>query len=219
MESLLYERLSSRMVEGGRKRTRREQRHTKLLEFVTLAAQVCLTLAAFIIIAMRNDVHTSEWGLRQRAGFIVFVPAFCAWVAARVELSKYSSFAVMPAIPPKLVQTGCYSYLQHPIYVTSFLYVLAYFLVISSIRGCLALLILAPVQYMRASVESINLKKKFHYKYELFIEAQDARYRKSGARTVVLCAFTMLAVGTAHLLMEEWPVDPWDLFDMYPSEE
>ena len=43
--------------------------------------------------------------LRQRAGFIVFVPAFCAWVAAR-ELSKYSSFAVMPAIPPKLVQTG-----------------------------------------------------------------------------------------------------------------
>ncbi len=67
---------------------------------------------------------------------------------------------------------------------------------------------------MRASVESTNLKKKFHYKYDLFIETQDARYRKSGARTVVLCAFTMLAGGAVQLLMEEWPVDLWDLFDI-----
>ncbi len=110
-----------RMVDNGGKWTRREQRHKKLLEFVTLGAQVCLTLTAFIILAIRNEVHTSEWGFRQRASFVVFVPAFCAWVAARVELSKYSCFAVMPVIPPKLVQTGCYSYLRHPIYVTSFL--------------------------------------------------------------------------------------------------
>ena len=156
---------------------------------------------------MRNDVHTSGGDLDE-TGFIVLFQR-SAHGTARV-LSKYSNCC---DACDELV-TGCYSYLQHPIYVTSFLYVLAYFLVISSIRGCLALLILAPVQYMRASVESTNLKKKFHYKYELFIEAQDARYRKSGARTVVLCAFSMLAVGTAHLLIEE-AGRPVDLFDMY----
>ena len=215
-----YKIKSPQMEEKVRMRTRRSERHGRLLAFVILAAQALLTLASFTIIAIRNEIHVRSIRLWQIIGFLVFIPAFSIWISARVELSKHSSFAVMPVIPPKLVQTGSYSYLMHPIYVSSFLYVMAYFLVISSVRGILALvLIVAPLQYVRARVECLRLKEKFHYKYEVYCEEVQVRYSKSGARTAVTLAFALLTAGAGHLFSEVWPEDMWELLDIeiFPS--
>ena len=99
------------MTEGVKVRTRRQERHERLLALVILAAQALLTLIVFTIIAIRTE--SLGLGYSQIISLLVFVPAFVAWIFARVELSKHSSFTVMPITPKKLVQTGIYSYLGH----------------------------------------------------------------------------------------------------------
>lgn len=192
----------------------KSRRHRQLFDYFSLVLQALLTLMAFVIVFLRSNAASEWWSFREIIGCLIFFPSFGAWIKARIDLATESSFAVVPVVPSRLAQSGMFGYIQHPIYVTSYIYMMSYFLIIGSIRGVLSLLlVVAPIQFIRASIESTNLSKKFHYNYEVYCEETAVRFKKSGARTILLTISFLLSLGVAHLLVQEWPDDPMEFFE------
>ena len=95
-------------------------------------------------------------------GLIVGFPALVGLFVARYQLGK--SFAVTPQAK-ELVTHGLYSRIRNPMYVFSSLLIVGFALATQLRMVLLLLIVLVPVQLIRARQESQILEQKFGDEY------------------------------------------------------
>ena len=105
-------------------------------------------------------------------GLIVALPSFILLFIARFHLGR--SFSVTPQAR-KLVTTGLYLKIRNPMYVFSFLLVFGFLLALQKPYLLLLLLVLLPIQIMRAHQEARVLEQKFGDAYRRY-KARVPRY-------------------------------------------
>jgi protein-S-isoprenylcysteine O-methyltransferase Ste14 len=101
----------------------------------------------------------------QIAGLVLVVAAFALWATARLQLGK--SFSVQPRAKA-LVTRGIYSRIRNPIYTFGILWVAGLFLVVGHPLFLLILLLLIPMQIVRARKEARVLEEKFGEEYRAY---------------------------------------------------
>ena len=115
----------------------------------------------------------------QFVGVSLLAIGFTLWTLARFQLGK--SLAVT-AQAKKLVTSGLYSKIRNPIYVFSAFLVLALALTLQRPIVLVFLVVLIPVQIMRARKEAAVLEAKFgkeyrRYRQQRFRHLQPRRWR------------------------------------------
>ena len=102
------------------------------------------------------------WTPMRVAGFILFVSAFALLTWARASLGN--SFSVTPQAKV-LVTRGLYSKVRHPVYVFGILFLIGMALYAGYPWAVFPLLLLVPVQVIRARAEEKVLIEKFGEEY------------------------------------------------------
>jgi protein-S-isoprenylcysteine O-methyltransferase Ste14 len=97
----------------------------------------------------------------------VSVGAYMLWALARYQLGRSLAFGVITDGP--LVTTGLYSKFTNPIYLFGTIALTSYLLVINRPIWLCILLLLLPMQYIRAHRESKALLKKYDDRYEAYL--------------------------------------------------
>jgi protein-S-isoprenylcysteine O-methyltransferase Ste14 len=95
-------------------------------------------------------------------GLAIMVPAYMLWVTARIQLGN--SFAVR-AEARQLVSTGLYSKIRNPVYVFGALFIGGFILAIGHPIWLLILIVIVPLQVIRARKEATVLDAKFGHVY------------------------------------------------------
>jgi len=123
--------------------------------FVPLLVVQCCGASIFLgLIAL----WPGEWNVARWLALAIAVPAMVLFLAARYQLGR--SFAVTPQAR-ELVTRGVYSKIRNPMYVFSALLVLGFVLTLQKPYLFLILVILVPVQIIRARQEAKVLQEKF----------------------------------------------------------
>lgn len=125
--------------------------------------QFCLVLIAVGAVVLRPGL----WDTARLVGFCIAVPAAAFLFTARWQLG--SSFAITPQAKA-LVTQGLYARIRNPIYVFSTLYVLGVLIALERPYALLLLLILVPLQIVRAHQEGKVLEGKFGDEYRKYRE-------------------------------------------------
>ena len=98
----------------------------------------------------------------QESGLGLAIAAFLLWATARLQID--ASFSVRPRAKA-LVTQGIYSRIRNPIYVFGMLWIAGLILAIGRPWWLLILLVLAPMQMVRARKEARVLEEKFGEEY------------------------------------------------------
>jgi protein-S-isoprenylcysteine O-methyltransferase Ste14 len=126
-----------------------------------LIIQLCAAAGLLTFIAFWRG----EWNAQRWAALIIAIPATILLFTARLQLGR--SFAVR-AQAHELVTQGIYSKIRNPIYVFSALLVLALALTLHNLQILVFLLILIPLQIIRARKEAAVLEAKFGDEYRRY---------------------------------------------------
>lgn len=105
------------------------------------------------------------WNAMRIAGLCLLVPNFVLLTVARVQLGN--SFSITPQAKG-LVTRGLYSRIRNPIYVFSSLGIAGLFLYLNMPELLLLLLVVAPVQILRAQREARVLEERFGEEYRQY---------------------------------------------------
>ena len=133
----------------------------KITPFFVL--QFCLALIVIGTVVFRPG----PWDTARLVGLCIAVPAAVFLFTARWQLG--SSFSVTPQAK-SLVTQGLYSKIRNPIYVFSALLLLGVLIALEYRYALLLLLILVPVQIVRAHQEGKVLESKFGDEYRKYRE-------------------------------------------------
>lgn len=128
---------------------------------ILVVVQLCAAAGLLALIAF----SPGEWNAQRWAGLVIAVPAVILLFVARFQLGR--SFAVR-AEAHELVTHGIYSKIRNPIYVFSAFLVLALALTLQRPMILAFLLVLIPVQIMRARKEAAVLEAKFGEEYRRY---------------------------------------------------
>ena len=149
----------------------RELRYEVLNQRVLLVLHALLLAVVMLINYSRNGHDHDAWSWSRVIGLAIFAPSFICSFLSRWELAGYAAFTVFPVEPRKLVKTGPYKYLTHPIYIFSSLNMFGYLLMVQSEYGLLALIFGGiPLQLWRARKEEELLQKRFAFQYTSYKE-------------------------------------------------
>ena len=118
---------------------------------ISLAALASVLLATYYGAAIPFTVARS-------AGLTLAIPSFILWATARLQLGK--SFSVRPKAR-RLVTHGLYSKVRNPVYVFSTLWLIGFALAAGKPWWLLFLLVVVPMQTIRARREAKVLEAKF----------------------------------------------------------
>lgn len=133
-----------------------EARATPLLTIQLVAAVVLFT-------AMLT--WPGPWNAERWIGICMAAPAAILVLTARYQLGR--SFSISPQAR-ELVTHGLYRKIRNPIYVFSGVMILGFLLVLQIPQAFLILLILIPMQVIRARRESKVLEAKFGDQYRQY---------------------------------------------------
>ncbi len=97
------------------------------------------------------------WTSTRVVGLALVIPAFLLWSVARIQLGR--AFAVR-AKAKELVTHGLYSKIRNPIYFFGSIFITGFFLLIGKPIWLLILVVLVPIQVMRARKEAKVLEEK-----------------------------------------------------------
>jgi protein-S-isoprenylcysteine O-methyltransferase Ste14 len=120
--------------------------------------QFCLVLIAISAVVLRPG----GWNVARIFGFCIAIPAAVLLFTARWQLGK--SFSVTPQAR-ELVTWGLYSKIRNPIYVFSALLLLGVLIALQYRYALLLLLVLLPIQIIRAQQEAKVLEARFGEEY------------------------------------------------------
>ncbi len=115
-------------------------------------------LIGFVIFQMPHDHLTPS----RITGLLLALPSLGLWVVARLQLG--SSFSV-GAQAKQLVARGLYARIRNPVYVFGTLLITGLILYSGQLWWFLALLVLVPVQILRARKEAMVLEAAFGDEY------------------------------------------------------
>ena len=140
--------------------------------FATLHALVVLIVCSIYMVKGPHVSPIKRWKWTQGVGLLVFfLPFFTLWFQARLELA--GSFSILPRAPKKLIVTGPYAILKHPIYTFSFLYHTGFLLMIDKLPSFswqfFSYVLYALFSIYRARQEEALLRERFasdYYDYE-----------------------------------------------------
>jgi len=130
---------------------------------VLLVVQLCAAAGLLTMIIFLPG----EWNLQRWAGLAIAVPAVVLLFVARFQLGR--SFAVR-AQAHELVTHGIYSKIRNPIYVFSAFLILALALTLQRPFILIFLVVVIPVQIIRARKEAAVLEAKFGDEYRRYRE-------------------------------------------------
>jgi protein-S-isoprenylcysteine O-methyltransferase Ste14 len=125
--------------------------------------QFCLVLFAISAVVFRPG----PWNAARLTGLCIAVPAAVLLFTARWQLGR--SFSVTPQAR-ELVTWGLYSRIRNPIYVFSALMLTGVLITLQYRYALLLLLVLIPVQFIRAGQEAKVLEGKFGEEYRKYRE-------------------------------------------------
>ena len=134
----------------------------KITPFLAVQSGALLLLVALMVL------RHGEWNAARWTGLIIAIPAAIMLFVARIQLGN--SFAVTPQAR-ELVTHGIYSKIRNPIYVFSAILVLGFLISLQIRYAFVFLIILIPIQMVRAHQEAKILEQKFGDAYR--------EYRKS----------------------------------------
>jgi protein-S-isoprenylcysteine O-methyltransferase Ste14 len=120
--------------------------------------QFCLVMIAISAVVLRPGA----WNGARLAGLCIAVPAAVLLFTARWQLGR--SFSVTPQAR-ELVTWGIYSKIRNPIYVFSAWLLLGVLIALQYRYALLLLLVLIPIQIIRAHQEAKVLEAKFGDEY------------------------------------------------------
>ncbi len=106
-----------------------------------------------------------QWNIMRWVGVGIGLPALVGLFVARFQLGK--SFAVTPQAK-ELVTHGLYSKIRNPMYVFSSLLIVGFAFAAQLRVVLLLLIVLVPVQLIRARQESKILEQKFGDEYRAY---------------------------------------------------
>jgi protein-S-isoprenylcysteine O-methyltransferase Ste14 len=118
--------------------------------------------AVLALVLLATTLRPGAWDTMRILGFIIALFAAAILFIARYQIG--SSFSVTPQARA-LVTHGIYSKIRNPIYVFSALLLAGVFISFHFLWGLLLLLVLIPIQTIRAQQESKVLEEKFGEDY------------------------------------------------------
>ncbi|HVS89240.1 MAG TPA: isoprenylcysteine carboxylmethyltransferase family protein [Candidatus Acidoferrum sp.] len=118
--------------------------------------------AAFYITARHLP---SPWTWMQTLGLCLVIPGFVLWLTAHVQLGKSFSLSAQAR---QLVMHGLYSRIRNPIYLFGSIVIAGFILFSGHPEYLLALIIVIPMQVLRARTESRVLEEKFGEEYRAY---------------------------------------------------
>lgn len=110
--------------------------------------------------------ETLQW--RHVLAVIITMLSFVLWIVARIQLGD--SFTIAPKAK-KLVKTGLYSKLRHPVYYFSISTVFGLYLFRHSLAFLAALILLTLLELYRRRLEEQKLLKVFGEEYKKYMES------------------------------------------------
>lgn len=125
--------------------------------------QFCMVLVVISIVVFRPG----EWNSARWVGLCIAVPAAVLLFTARWQLGR--SFSVTPQAR-ELVTQGLYSKIRNPIYVFSSLVLAGVLIALQYRYALLLLVVLIPVQAIRAHQEAKVLEARFGEQYRKYRE-------------------------------------------------
>lgn len=109
--------------------------------------------------------HGATWTANEIAGTAIAIPALCLWTLARLQLGE--AFAI-GAKAKTLVTHGLYSKIKNPVYVFGGILVAGILIFLGRPAFFLLLLVLIPMQWIRARKERAVLEAKFGDEYRQY---------------------------------------------------
>lgn len=98
---------------------------------------------------------------------MISASAYTLWALARYQLGRSLAFGVTTDGP--FVTTGLYSKFTNPIYLFGTIALTSYLLLINRPIWLCILIVMLPMQYIRAQRESRALLKKYDDRYEAYL--------------------------------------------------
>lgn len=147
---------------GKSKQRRIESRRADFFARLFVFVQIFFALV-FLVKDMWGIFSSSGWKFTQLLGIIILLPSLILWSIARIQLGRCCT--LLP-LADQLVTTGLYSRIRNPIYIFGSLTMIGYLLFYDRCEGILCMLIVAPLQYARASKESSTLESQFGSAYQ-----------------------------------------------------
>jgi len=133
-----------------------------IFEFYATLAIPLIYLSGLIVISL--SLSTLHYTPSTLPGLAITTSGLILWIATYLALR--SSLSVLPKAQT-LITTGPYQYFSHPMYVAITLTFFGLSLATGSIPGVLyTILIVIPLNFLRAKTEEKELFKKFGKKYE-----------------------------------------------------
>jgi protein-S-isoprenylcysteine O-methyltransferase Ste14 len=124
--------------------------------------QFCMVVIVILAVVLRPG----QWNWARLAGLCVAIPAAVLLFTARWQLGQ--SFSVTPQAR-ELVTWGVYSKIRNPMYVFSALLVLGVLIALQYRYAFLLLVVLIPLQIVRARQEARVLEAKFGDEYRKYL--------------------------------------------------
>ena len=98
-------------------------------------------------------------------GVALFIAGVCLYFVSRLTLGRFFSEAIRIKSEHKLITSGPYGFIRHPIYLGEILYFLSIPMIFGSIYGFIIMLVLIPMLIHRIIVEERVLVSKFGHEY------------------------------------------------------
>jgi protein-S-isoprenylcysteine O-methyltransferase Ste14 len=98
-------------------------------------------------------------------GVALFIAGVCLYFISRLTLGRFFSEAIRIKPEHKLITSGPYRFIRHPIYLGEILYFLSIPMIFGSIYGFIVMLVLIPMLIHRIGVEERVLVSKFGQEY------------------------------------------------------
>ena len=103
-------------------------------------------------------------------GLISFVFGVSMYLKARLTLGKFFSEKLRLLETHKLVTSGIYRHIRHPIYAAEMLLLLGFTLMLNSLLGFLVMLLFVPLILIRIPFEEAMLKEACSQQYNDYIK-------------------------------------------------
>ncbi len=132
---------------------------------INLYAMAFIAIPPVVIAYILLQYRPEHMGAMELAGMVLTVVGIAMLTLARYQLGN--SFSVTPQAR-RLVTNGIYAYIRNPVYVFSAIGLSGLALYVDKPRYLLGLLILIPMQVMRARAEGRVLEEKFGDEYRQY---------------------------------------------------